>query len=112
MVLKGPRHSPLVGVPCASNPNDVLNAARLGAHDPDYFVVQKGDKPKMKKYVDICRTADFSFFPFAFCWSTPATGDSDMDCRWGRMPTAAELLCGSSCVRSTRSSLRILRDRL
>ena len=94
------------------DPNDVLNAARHGAHDPDYFVVQKGDKPKMKKYVDICRTADFSFFPFAFCWSTPATGDSDMDCRWGRMPTAAELLCGSSCVRSTRSSLRILRDRL
>jgi hypothetical protein len=47
------------------DPNDVLNAARLGAHDPHHFVVQNGDKPKMRKYVGICRAADFSFIPFA-----------------------------------------------
>ena len=47
------------------DPNDVLNAARLGASDPDSFVVQKGDKPKMKKSVNICLAADFSFIPFA-----------------------------------------------
>jgi hypothetical protein len=53
------------GGPMCRDPNDVLNTARLGASDPDYFVVQKGDKPKMKKYVNICRAAGFSFIPFA-----------------------------------------------
>jgi len=53
------------GGPMCRDPNDVLNTARLGASDPDYFVVQKGDKLKMKKYVNICRAAGFSFIPFA-----------------------------------------------
>ena len=46
------------------DPNDVLGAARLGAHDPDHFVVQNGDNRKMRKYVNICRAAGFSFIPF------------------------------------------------
>ena len=48
------------------DPNDVLGAARLGAHDPDHFVVQNGDNRKMRKYVNICRAAGFSFIPFAY----------------------------------------------
>jgi hypothetical protein len=53
------------GGPMCADPNDVLQAARSGAHDPDFFVVEKGDKPKMRKYVDICRDAGFTFIPLA-----------------------------------------------
>ena len=40
------------GGPMCADPADVLQAARSGAHDPDHFVVQKGDRPKKAKYDD------------------------------------------------------------
>ena len=53
------------GGPMCADPARVLQAARSGAHDPDYFVAQKGDKPKKAKYDGMCREAGYSFIPFA-----------------------------------------------
>jgi hypothetical protein len=53
------------GAPMCTDPNDLLQAARNGAHDEDYFVREMGDKKKMEKYFDICRNLGFTFFPLA-----------------------------------------------